>query len=234
MKLPEDFGPAQEYEALRTELQESRSYVFERPLIILGAVAGIAAFGAEKMKGGEYMALLPPLITALMIYNLWSTAWRQSTSSRIVAYIQVALEEQARDADPQWWGWETCLREYRNDHEGDVETCVRAKMKKACARPDPLMYWEVLWFLHIVIVFVALVVSIALPFFHGCVWPDLLGLGVNPLLAAGFGYVCHQNRPKKIGFQIECERKVWKEILACLERAAGVAGTRPVFPERGT
>ncbi|HEV7589525.1 MAG TPA: hypothetical protein VGO40_15530 [Longimicrobium sp.] len=234
MKLSDNFGPAQEYEALRTELQESRSYVFERPLLILGAVAGITAFGADQMKDGEYLALLPPLITALMIYNLWSTAWRQSNSSRIVAYIQTAFEERSGDSR-RWWGWETCLKEYRKHKE--VDTCVRAKVKaEDGAKPDPLMYWKALWFLHIGIVIAALLVSCALQFSRGYVWPDLVGLGVNLVLAMGFFYVCCQNRPKKMGLQIERDLKVWKEILDHLDeevRAAGAVGTRPVSPEPG-
>jgi len=218
MELPNDFGPGQEYEALRTELQESRSYVFERPLLILGAVAGVAAFGAEKMTVDykEYMAILPPLVTALMIYNLWSTAWRQSTSSRIVAYIQIAFEKRTVDHG-HWWGWETCLRKYREKHE-EVEACLRAKMKENCnARSDPLMYWKALWFLHIGIVTVAVLMSFALKFHREDVSPDLVGLVVNGCLAMGFAYVCWQNRPRKMGFQIECDRKMWKKILDHLD-----------------
>src|SRR5215213_622285 len=90
-KAKSSFGEAQEFEALRTELQEARSYVFERPLLILGvAVTGITALPSGQM---EYLALLPPLVTALMIYNLWTTANRQHSSFRIVTYIQTALEE---------------------------------------------------------------------------------------------------------------------------------------------
>jgi len=236
MELTNDVGPVQEYEALRTELQESRGYVFERPLLILGAVAGITAFGAEKMtEMTEFMPLLPPLITALMIYNLWSTAWRQSNSSRIVAYIGIALEAGTRDVHRRWWGWETCLKQYREKHEGEVRRKVKEKMKnKGSAKPDPLMYWEALLLLHIGIVLLALLGSFSLIFCRGLdwpwsdwpgwlwpYWPDWLywvGLVVNLLLMSGFVCVCCKNSPTKMGWQIECESEVWESVLDELEK----------------
>lgn len=252
MRLANNFDPALEYQALRTELQESRSYVFERPLLILGAVAGIAAFGAEKIDAEyRYMApFLPSLITALMIYNLWSTAWRQRTSSRIVAYIQTAFEERVQN-DGRWWGWETCLRVYRKKY-WKLELKQRVLDERVARLPrrigwrrgwrsrwrlwcktkrtvDPLMYWTQLWLLHIGIVFAAILGSLFIPV-RG--WLDPVGFMVNSVLATWFACVCLQKHPYKMKSHIELDRKVWKKVLAYLDKhAPGVAGARPVSSE---
>jgi len=237
MGATSSFGPAQEFEALRTELQESRSYVFEHPLLILGvAVAGVTALGADRVKS---VALLPPLVTALMVYNIWTTADRQYSSSRIVAYIQRALEERTVKGG-YWWGWETSLKGYRAKLEDAKQKQPGGRWYKKFAERDPLfqfepergavadslMYWKALWLLHIGSVLAVLLASFALAFCDGHTSGlDLVGWWLTLVLAICFTYVCWRYRPCVMKWLIERNREVWKQVLADLDASGKIGDT---------
>jgi hypothetical protein len=81
-----------EYTSLREELLQYRRYIFERPLLIVGA--GIALSRADTS-----LVVMPPLVAVLLTFNFWFTVNRLRSSARIVAYIQSALEGTGMSVD---------------------------------------------------------------------------------------------------------------------------------------
>lgn len=99
------FDSALEYQALREEMLSAKKFVFERPLLIVTvAIAGL------KLLDVKYLFILPLSISLLLLFNFWFTINRLISVARIIAYIQLELEEEAIGS---WIGWETCLRFYR-------------------------------------------------------------------------------------------------------------------------
>jgi hypothetical protein len=154
MASPDPVGPVQEYQTLRQELLESKRYVFERPLLI--ATAGIASLGAVK---GDYIAAVPLFMTIFLLFNFWFTVNRLHSAARIVAYIQIELEEQSCG---HWKGWETCLREYRRWQKNPkADEIVESELDQA-AIPDALMYYPPIYRLHLGIACLAMISSVAI------------------------------------------------------------------------
>ena len=103
----------EEYKSLRDELRINRGFVFERPILILGAAATFAAASARS-ENFFAIALLPiPFLLALW-FNLWFTVNRLMSNSRIIAYIYLFLEVNSELKD-KWKGWENALVAWR-DH----------------------------------------------------------------------------------------------------------------------
>jgi len=82
-----------EYESLRQEMLQNKRYVFERPLVIIGAV-GLAA---AQLSGTHAAVTLPVLLVALLWLNLWFTVNRLRSTARIVAYVGLVLEVPERE-----------------------------------------------------------------------------------------------------------------------------------------
>jgi len=206
-------GPAQEYQTLRQELSESKRYVFERPLLI--ATAGIAALGATK---GGYVAAVPLFMMVFLLFNFRFTVNRLHSAARIVAYIQLELEERAFGA---WKGWETCLREYRKWlNTPDATAIVDAELDRA-AVPDALMYYPPIFILHLGIASVGIVSSVILAV-RDANWATLVCGAGTLLLAAWFFTSAYVYRPTSMRAAIERNRVVWTHVLARM------SPTRPV------
>lgn len=199
-------SPALEYQTLREELNQSRKYVFERPLLIVGV--GVAVMTTE---GGEYAGVLPMLLVGLLLFNYLFTVNRLRSACRIVAYIQVVLEG---DVDVRWRGWETSLREYRmwlnEDPEKKKEIVDREMEKKAV--PDALMYYAPIYQIHIALVGLSAIASVILsaeqPRISNVVSTILLFA-----LAIVFGYYCIKWRPRKMRDLIERKVVIWRRAL---------------------
>ena len=73
--------PAQEYDTLRKELSESKKYVFERPLVIVGVGLGLLT-----TQTVTYGVVLAASLSGLLLFNLWFTVNRLMSVARIVAY----------------------------------------------------------------------------------------------------------------------------------------------------
>jgi len=78
----------QEYSFLREELDMNRRFVFERPLLIVGAALAAAVPLADKRA----FFLLPLPFLAVLLFNLWFTINRLQSSARIIGYIQLVHE----------------------------------------------------------------------------------------------------------------------------------------------
>jgi len=96
-----------EYNTLREELLQAKKYIFERPVLIVAL-----CIGATSLVAAPYVGLLPLVLAFATLYNFRFTSNRLMSVARIVAYIQLELEERAIG---KWVGWETCLRYYWPD-----------------------------------------------------------------------------------------------------------------------
>ncbi len=65
------FGIHDEYNTLREELLQAKKYIFERPLVIVAL-----GVGGIKIVPGAYWALLPLVLSGVLLYNFWFTANR--------------------------------------------------------------------------------------------------------------------------------------------------------------
>ena len=199
-------SPGQEYDSLRDELAQSKKYVFERPLVIV-----VVGLGFMTAKVGTYSAILPPVLVALLIFNFWFTVNRLMSAARIVAYIHVVLEKNAK-----WEGWETSLRKYRIWLKKDklkAKGIVEDELEKvSSAIPDSLMYYPPIYQLHIVLVFVSLTASIT--------WATkssnliaIFALLVLLLLVVIFIHYCLKWKPRKMRSLIERNIIIWSYAL---------------------
>lgn len=206
-------GPKEEYQSLRQELLESKRYVFERPLLI--AAVGTAALGAFREAYAPYAGAVPLFITGLLLFNLWFTVNRLHSAGRIIAYVQLQLEE--RRSDP-WYGWETSLREYRKWIKQPAAKKIVARELDLEAVPDALLYYPAIYTLHVGIALLAFVSSglIVLrsssPISVACLLATLL-------LVIGFMASAFRYRPAKMRTTIERNRVIWRNVLD--EMAAG-------------
>lgn len=199
-------SPAQEYATLRDELNQSKKYVFERPLVILGA--GVALLTTE---GVQYGAALPALLTGLLLFNYWFTVNRLMSASRIAAYIQVVLE-----GGTAWRGWETSLREYRiwiNDDPKAKKDIVERELKlNQKAVPDALMYYPPIYQIHIALVVLCLIAGVLLTIKQ----PNAINVVATVvliLLAGVFARYCWKWKPSKMRSLIERNILIWQYAL---------------------
>jgi hypothetical protein len=218
MAASDEIGPIQEYEALRQELLDSKRYVFERPLLIAG---GIATLGAVN---GEYVAAVPPLVMMFLLFNLWLTANRLRSTSRIVAYIQLALEE--KKFGP-WKGWERCIREYRkwNKDPKPMREGVDAEPDMT-AGTDALGYYPPIYLLHFGIAFLAVVGSLLFVFL-GTARLAIPCLAVTLLLFIWFVTSLYKYRPKVVRAGIEESRVIWEHVLTRMSSDLDVSTPGP-------
>ena len=96
----------EEYKSLRQEHENNRKFIFERPLLIVGATFASAMTVADK----GFLVLLPIPFLALLLFNLWFTHNRAESSARIVSYLQLVHEGVC---PVNWIGWENSVRLYR-------------------------------------------------------------------------------------------------------------------------
>ena len=109
----------EEYKMLRQEHENNRKHIFERPLLIV--VGTIAA--SYNLSEKSILGLLPIMFLSLLLFNIWFTYNRISSSARIIGYIQLVHEV---GNIYKWIGWENSLRLYREYNykitTGEVKT----------------------------------------------------------------------------------------------------------------
>jgi len=148
---------SQEYDALREELKINRQFVFERPLLIVGA-----AFAALTSIGKESMAFqaLTLFFLLLLFFNLWFTFNRLSSNSRILGYLRVVHESDESVLRP---GWENALSLHRKWLAANVEELRR--IEKECdtlAMHDANRFYGGLFWFHLVMGGLAVVLGFPL------------------------------------------------------------------------
>ncbi len=138
-----------EYKTLREELLQAKKYIFERPLVIVAL--GITSI---KLIPESYLTFLPLALSGVLLFNFWFTANRIMSAARIVAYIQLELEQQLVG---RWVGWETCLRFYRKWLKLDPDKKVKSIPLGMDECKDAMMFYEPIYTLHIALMISALV-----------------------------------------------------------------------------
>ena len=201
--------PAQEYETLRKELDQSKKYVFERPLVIVGV--GVVLMTSNI---GQFGAVLPALLSGLLLFNYWFTVNRLLSAARIVAYIQVVLE-----GDTVWRGWETSLREYRiwiNDDPKSKKKIVDSALDHK-AVPDALMYYPPIYQIHIILFVLCLVAGIVI-MLNQSNKINIAATAVLVFIAIVFARYCWRWKPGKMRSLIERNVVIWQYALGLKSR----------------
>ena len=116
----------------------------------MGAVASLQFIQNKDLA----LTILPPYILCLLVINLWFTINRLNSSSRIIAYIKVFLENRIKDKQI---GWESFLRKHRilqniiNEIANDIKR--KKKVKKIIkiiekAVPDKNYFYRYVLLFH--------------------------------------------------------------------------------------
>jgi hypothetical protein len=203
--MPEPrYSPEKEYETLRAELLDGKKYVLGRPILII--TAGLASVHLVENDHPIYLA---PIIVWLLAFNLWFTVNRMGSMARIVAYIQLILE----DKDSRWLGWETSLRNYRKWLKtGNLK--VRSTPIEEVAVYDSLGYYPVIFLVHIAANLLTAALSVA----YACASdsPSIYAKPIAALVLISLGvFIVYaiKSRPSIIRPQIEQNRKIWADVF---------------------
>ena len=199
-----------EYQTLREEILQGKKYVFERPLLIVTISVAVIQF-IDK----PFMVYVPILLIPLLAFNLWFTVNRIKSIARIVAYIQLVLEENNHIV---WRGWETSLRLYRKWtklNKDEIDKIIKNNIDQDAA-PDAMGYYPVIFYLHIGIVLLTAIFSV-IHSFGNSITKNIVSTCFTCALAAIFMIFSFSCRPKKIESGIEGNRVIWEKVLNLME-----------------
>jgi hypothetical protein len=204
-------GPLEEFNALRQELDNTRQFVFERPLFIVTASAAAIALVDKPFFAG-----LPPVAVGLLLANLWFTVDRMQSLSRIAAYIEIELEPGSEEKDyGKWVGWETCLRAFRSwivENKENLDGIIAAESAKLDHFPVAAGYYPTILWMHVVASAVALLISLAYAVAnHGAV--EILAFFLTLALVLWLGDFGWRNRPEITGRCIGETRIIWEKVF---------------------
>jgi hypothetical protein len=202
----EKLTPQAEYTTLRGEFDQSRKYVFERPLLIVGVGITLMTTKTEPVTA----VVLPALMTGLLLFNFWFTVNRLISSARVVAYILLVLEP---GAPLPWAGWETSLRKYRvwRTTTPNAQGIIDERMKDRDV-PDSLMYYGPIFWLHgALVVFSAI---IAVRFTYEDPKPvNIIAVCVTMIAVVAFTIYAIRWPPSRMQTMIERNVIIWGLVL---------------------
>ena len=188
------------------EHKKNRTYIFDRPIIILGIIsAGMYYFYGKPLEQHVMSILI-----FILAFNFWFIINRLQSSARIVAYIQLFLEGELKDF---WCGWENALRKYRiwyNIHreEGDIKDIVWENVEPN-AVPTSVSFYHAIWILHIIIVLSILVISLDKISFTLSLMPTL-NIIITIIASLLFLlYALSKYRPSRLTPAFEVQRAIW-------------------------
>ena len=199
-----------EYQTLRDEILQGKKYVFERPLLIVTISVALIQF-IDK----PFMVYVPILLIPLLAFNLWFTVNRIKSIARIVAYIQLVLEE---NNNIVWRGWETSLRFYRKWtklNKDEIAKIIKKSIDQDAA-PDAMGYYPVIFYLHIGIVCLTVIFSIIYSV-DDSTRKNIASTCITFALSAVYMIFSFSCRPKKIEGGIEGNRVIWTIVLNSIE-----------------
>jgi hypothetical protein len=206
---PENDIRVAEYESLRQEISQNKRYVFERPLLIIGA----AGFSATQVPEHPVALVIPGLLVALLWLNLWFTVNRLMSTSRIVAYIALVLE-----SNNNWIGWENALIRYRQYEKAKALLKQNEKnannLNSKKQPPDSMWFYHILIWLHAVPAIVSFAISLS--YFIKTQEPfTIAGFIFTLILSISFGVACLKPfHPKVFTGMVGIQRDLW---CACLK-----------------
>ena len=204
----------EEYRSLHDEHMRNRSYMFERPLIILGVMLVAMQFIIDSSIGQFILAGF----IALLYYNLSFIGNRMESDARIVAYLLLVHEP---DSTKKWKGWENSLDTYRQERDKIVKKITR-KFKKDSLKSDRnqvFRFYPGIWWVHCVITVGILMVAIIRCFLVKESDPN----SIYVYIGAGFVLVVffliswlvikYKLTPLKYDSSLETEKKIWEQVL---------------------
>lgn len=210
----------EEYNFLRAELNENRKYIFERPLLIIGATLAAAI----SLSAAARLGLLPFVFLMVLLFNLWFTFNRMESSSRIIAYLQLVHEGRS---EYKWIGWENALRVYRTwvvENKNTMRTLLR---------PDPpipqyhhMAYYAPIFYFHLALGFAVTTTLLATATAGQHLYLGPLTIPDDKLLALNWIGLCLFAtsflffRPKKVRHAIEFRRQIWQRALEPAKQGA--------------
>ncbi len=194
------YSAEKEYETLRNELLDGRKYVFERPILIITVGLAMTQFVQE-----QYAVCFPLVIIGLLFFNLWFTVNRMSSVSRIVAYIQLVLENK----DSKWYGWETSLIGYRKWLKANKEEKINLDDEVIY---DNLGYYPTIYWMHLIITIgVFLILAIfTINYFE---WENVVWSILTLIVLVVFISYAIKKRPENAKKLIEENRQIWKKVF---------------------
>lgn len=196
----------EEYRSLLEEHRRNRSYIFERPIIVLGLIA----VAMQYVYGSPIGQFVLAALIFIVCFNLWFTGNRLQSDARIVAYIHLVHEGELR---PKYFGWESALREYRrwtmvHTKHSDLEKLQKEKLDPEYI-PDRLMFYPAIWLLHLGLVLLTFLVALMMWYSLKTV-VSIVGLGVSLVATIIFvGYAFGPFRPPRLKASIELQRETW-------------------------
>jgi hypothetical protein len=203
----------EEYRFLRQELEANKAYVFERPLLIVGAtLAGVAG-----LSGGQPMEALPIVFLAVLLFNLWFTANRMVSSGRIIGYIQLVHEGRPK---VEWIGWENALRRYREWQyaKKQMRGTEPPPSKTIPAQQHGIAYYPAIFYFHVLLgTLITLIImnqiAGANPKQHDIGTADVIWLGTDILALILFCGGAFRLRPDVLRHDIEEKRQLWLRVF---------------------
>lgn len=206
----------EEYKFLRQELEGNRKFVFERPLLIVGATFSL--FIALKGSMSNLSWYLPIPLLLLLIFNLWFTFNRLWSSARIVAYIQLVHEGKKQR---RWIGWENALHKFRRmAYQMDKRGENLSNLKTQADTYHSMGYYAPIFYFHLIIGVAVTLLFVVVPNKESIIinqkgietipvnllYANLLSLAIFMLAFVRF-------RPGKVRHGIERNRAVWINVL---------------------
>ncbi len=200
------FEVKDEYETLREELLQAKKNVFERPLVIAAlAIAGL------KFIDKEYVVILPVAMSLIALFNYWFTINRLMSAARIVAYIQVVLENKSND--DEWLGWETSLRFYRKwqrKNKSNMKNIIKNELETD-ALPNSFLYYPPIYYFHIFIILSAVISSVTMAVMSGEKISIIFSVITCVVFLISIKYF-YRYVPGKVRTLIEENRVIWINV----------------------
>ena len=199
---------AAEAQFLREELVANKKFVFERPLVIVGAL-----FLADRVVAVGSLTIVLGVLA--LTYNLWFTANRLRSNARIIAYLQLVHESAVPG---RWVGWETALRLYRFYRSEQRPSRTEAwAPDPSASEADSLRFYGGMFTLHVIVIAVFWILLVSR---LGVLQPivdvldaDATRIATAVLLLVIAGGVLLQLRPGSERTRSKIERQHWLGVI---------------------
>ena len=197
------YSPEKEYEVLTNELIQGKSYVFERPILIITASLALFQFIEE-----QYAIYFPIVIIGLLFFNLWFTVNRLESMARIIAYIQLIHE----DNETKWFGWETSLRYYRKYLRIKRLKINKIKIEDSMIY-DNIGFYPPIYWMHVILT-ISIFLALAIFTISNAECNNMIMSLLTFVTLIRFLIYAVVKRPPNIKPNIERNRKIWVNVFA--------------------
>ncbi|MCW4000284.1 MAG: hypothetical protein NWE93_08585 [Candidatus Bathyarchaeota archaeon] len=199
----------EEYRNLQEEHRRNRSYIFDRPILILGVVSVVLQY----FLGSTLSGFLAASVIFILTFNMWFIANRLRSDGRIVAYILLVHEG---EYNSKWFGWESTLRIYRqwkkrHSKLKDANQLIAKKLEPENI-PDANAFYPAIRLLHIFLVSLMVIISIVIWYTNQTALAAVQLATISAATCLFSYYVGWPLRPAKIRSNIE----EYRAMLLCV------------------